>query len=129
MSIITGSIDCYCGRRIVLRTSWTEVNPGRRFHSCREYKRGGCNFFDWEDPPMCRRAQAIIPGLLRKKNDMEAEIFRLRRFQKSLWTCIVVQCLLWLLCKWVGYQLLFEELAKLQRIKDEDGCERLNYDV
>ncbi|GER39313.1 gag-pol polyprotein [Striga asiatica] len=28
--------------------------------------RGGCQFFDWEDPPICRRSRAIIPGLLRR---------------------------------------------------------------
>ncbi|KAL0374434.1 UNVERIFIED_CONTAM: hypothetical protein Sradi_3359100 [Sesamum radiatum] len=84
MSSVTGSVDCYCGRRVVVRTSWTDLNPGRRFNSCRDYNKGGCRYFEWEDPPMCRRAWMIIPGLLRKKNALEMEILNLKCSNKKL---------------------------------------------
>ncbi|CAA0840855.1 DNA topoisomerase 3-alpha [Striga hermonthica] len=93
MSHTTSAIDYYCGKRAVLHTSWTDDNPGRRFHSCLKWKRGGCKFFDWEDPPMCRRAMAIIPGLLRKVNAMEAENEKLKKsleMMKRTCICLVV---------------------------------------
>ncbi|CAA0831125.1 Unknown protein [Striga hermonthica] len=41
--------------------------------------RGGCKFFEWEDPPICRREKAIIPGLLRRVNALEDENKALRQ--------------------------------------------------
>ncbi|KAL0372192.1 UNVERIFIED_CONTAM: hypothetical protein Scaly_0900800 [Sesamum calycinum] len=37
MSSITGSVNSYCGRRVVLRTSWIELNPRWRSHAYRDY--------------------------------------------------------------------------------------------
>lgn len=58
---------CRCKQLLSSTTSWTNANPGRRFVSCSK-----CGFFDWVDPPMCERARAIIPGLLRKLNRYQA---------------------------------------------------------
>ncbi|KAL0453475.1 UNVERIFIED_CONTAM: hypothetical protein Slati_1325600 [Sesamum latifolium] len=44
MSSVAASTDCYCGMRAMLQTSWTSENPGRRFHACRDFNRGGCRF-------------------------------------------------------------------------------------
>ncbi|GJZ24216.1 hypothetical protein Tco_0561675 [Tanacetum coccineum] len=60
-------VRCHCGAQAVVRTSWTNENPGRRFWVC-------CGFIDWLDPPMCRRSTLIIPGLLRSLNNHEAQI-------------------------------------------------------
>ncbi|CAA0839873.1 zinc knuckle (CCHC-type) family protein [Striga hermonthica] len=85
MSFVTGSVDCYCGRRAVIRTSWTNENPGRRFHAClKKEEGGGCVFFDWYDPPMCRRAKSLILGLLKKMNASEEEILKLKAETLSL---------------------------------------------
>ncbi|KAK4432748.1 hypothetical protein Salat_1037000 [Sesamum alatum] len=116
MSTIVGRVDCYCGRRAVVRTSWTEVNPGRRFNACRDYNRGGCGFFDWEDPPMCRRARAIIPRLLRKKNEMEQEIMKLKCSKKKLWKVILLLFGVWLICIWVSVGCC---------LKKQEDCSRL----
>ncbi|KAK4403514.1 hypothetical protein Sango_0720000 [Sesamum angolense] len=118
MSSVTGLVDCYCGRRAVRRTSWIEMNPGRRFHACRDYNRGGCGFFYWEDPPMCRRARAIIPGLLRKKNEMEAEIVRLKCSKKMLWKVILFIFVVCLMCIWMSFGWCFK--------KEEDCSRQLN---
>nr|GMD37749.1 zinc finger, GRF-type [Ipomoea batatas] len=76
--------ECECGRQLVIRTSWTDRNPGRRFWHCSEsavssvFGMKGCGFFDWADPPMCPRAISIIPGLLRRINRDREEIERLK---------------------------------------------------
>ncbi|KAK6137742.1 hypothetical protein DH2020_028494 [Rehmannia glutinosa] len=77
MSPTTRNLDCFCGKRAVTRTTWTKENPGRRFNACLHFGRGGCRLFEWEDPPMCHRAKAIIPGLLRKINKLEGETKKL----------------------------------------------------
>ena len=62
---------CGCGNIIVVRTSWTDSNPGRRFISCDR-----CRYFRWIDGPLCEHARIIIPGLLRKINTLEAQVNR-----------------------------------------------------
>ncbi|CAN1767250.1 hypothetical protein LINPERHAP1_LOCUS10196 [Linum perenne] len=57
---------CRCGESVVLLTSWTEDNPGRRFYRCRR-----CDFFRWFDPPMQARAKAVINTLMKKVRDFE----------------------------------------------------------
>ncbi|CAN1182824.1 hypothetical protein LINPERHAP2_LOCUS36185, partial [Linum perenne] len=40
--------SCGCGQMAVIRTSWTESNPGRRVFGCGRYGRvGACIFFWW----------------------------------------------------------------------------------
>ncbi|CAA0828986.1 Unknown protein [Striga hermonthica] len=84
MSFVTGDGTCHCGRRTVIRTSWKDTNPGRRFESCLNYEHGGCDYFDWFDPPMCRRSKMIIPGLLRKMNERQTEIEKLKQKNEKL---------------------------------------------
>ncbi|KAL7120200.1 hypothetical protein ACP275_02G108700 [Erythranthe tilingii] len=65
-----------------MKTSWTELNPGRRYETCQKYRKiGGCNYFIWVDPPMCERSCQIIPGLLRRINNNEKE---LKKIEKQL---------------------------------------------
>ncbi|KAL0337389.1 UNVERIFIED_CONTAM: hypothetical protein Scaly_2014000 [Sesamum calycinum] len=84
MSTISRPIFCHCGKRAMVRTSWTNENPGRRFHSCEDYKTEGCGFFYWEDPPMCARAKVVIPGLLAKCSRYEAKLEEMRRLRRTL---------------------------------------------
>ncbi|KAF4367233.1 hypothetical protein G4B88_026740 [Cannabis sativa] len=37
-------------------------------------RRGGCEFWEWIDPPMCDRATVVIPSLLKKIRRLEQEI-------------------------------------------------------
>ncbi|GJY59423.1 hypothetical protein Tco_0459315 [Tanacetum coccineum] len=57
-----------CKAQSIIRTSWTSVNPGRRFYCCP----GTHGIIDWYDDPMCPRAVQIIPGLLRNINTLQA---------------------------------------------------------
>ncbi|KAJ9568264.1 hypothetical protein OSB04_004230 [Centaurea solstitialis] len=71
---------CKCGAPTMVRTSWTNTNPGRRFYCCsRNVSRGlipgsNCPFLGWVDPAPCNRCMVIIPGLLRSKNSVEGEL-------------------------------------------------------
>ncbi|KAL3501623.1 hypothetical protein ACH5RR_036075 [Cinchona calisaya] len=70
---------CLYRCRANLVTSWKDDNPRRRFLSCPLWQSGrGCGFFEWYDPVMCKRSRVIIPGLLRKLNEKEADIERLK---------------------------------------------------
>lgn len=74
---------CYCGKLAADRVAWTDANAGRRFRNCIEGSRG-CNYFQWVDGPLCSRAQIVIPGLLRRLNNMEADYeMRLLEVQNS----------------------------------------------
>ena len=77
---------------------------------------GGCGFFDWEDPPMCRRARAIIPGLLRKKNEMEAEILKLNFRHGRLWRQTVVLLVVCIICIWVSVGLCSKKQQEKCRV-------------
>nr|KAJ0201967.1 hypothetical protein LSAT_V11C600302490 [Lactuca sativa] len=54
----------------LVKTSWTPLNPGRRFYAC-PTKDSVCRFIGWVDLPMCARSNTIIPGLLRNINTLE----------------------------------------------------------
>ncbi|KAL7132165.1 hypothetical protein ABFS83_12G053600 [Erythranthe nasuta] len=85
---------CYCSRRVVTRTSWTDLNPGRRYSTCDNYKKiRGCNYFVWIDPPMCDRSRQIIPGLLRKINMREEELMKKSSREKCLWIAVIISWL------------------------------------
>ncbi|GKD34909.1 zinc finger, GRF-type containing protein [Tanacetum coccineum] len=62
---------CTCGLEAVIRTSWTNRNPGRRFYGCPTLSPTCVNFLGWYDPPMCQRSVQIIPGLWRSRNKLE----------------------------------------------------------
>ncbi|CAI9283648.1 unnamed protein product [Lactuca saligna] len=62
----------------LVKTSWTPLNPGRRFYDF-PTKDFVCGFIRWVDPPMCARSKTIIPGLLRNINTLEERCNRLVR--------------------------------------------------
>ncbi|KAL0430727.1 UNVERIFIED_CONTAM: hypothetical protein Sradi_0698700 [Sesamum radiatum] len=57
---------CLCGQEVVVRTPWTNLNPGRHFRGCPGDGGSYCNVFQWVDPTMCHRSKEINPGLLTK---------------------------------------------------------------
>ncbi|XP_017225141.1 uncharacterized protein LOC108201361 [Daucus carota subsp. sativus] len=93
---------CQCGLVPVLKTSWTDNNPGRRFWSCRMYlrnKRKGCGYYRWHDPPVEGRSKNIIPDLLRKIEMLEEEIKELKRKEQkdAMWLRVVIAVVLLIL--------------------------------
>ncbi|KAF5784436.1 putative transcription factor GRF family [Helianthus annuus] len=83
---------CSCGRTATIRTSWTDDNPGRRFYSCL-FKPSNYPFIGWVDPLMCLRSIRIIPGLLRKINNLQAKLFvreqEIRKKKRVIWLLIL----------------------------------------
>lgn len=79
-------------------TSWTNLNPRRRYLGCGIKKgRGdqqGCNYFERYDPIMCQRFTALIPGLLQSMNAKDDTIGRLRARERKLVHAIGVLVLL-----------------------------------
>ncbi|KAK4422769.1 hypothetical protein Salat_1859400 [Sesamum alatum] len=65
---------CKCGHDLVVRTSWTNSNPGRRFQSCSGDAGNQYGVFEWIDPPRCRRSIDVIPGLLKRLNNQEKQL-------------------------------------------------------
>ncbi|KAL2480383.1 GRF zinc finger containing protein [Abeliophyllum distichum] len=69
---------CYCGVHYVLKTSWTDENPCRRFLGCSNYRDGnGCNYFDWIDPPILNRKKSTFLSLLRRNESSEVRLHRI----------------------------------------------------
>ncbi|PWA83040.1 zinc finger, GRF-type [Artemisia annua] len=85
---------CRCGRVCIVKTSWTDAHPGRRFYSC-PIERSRCGWIDWVDPPMCERAVQIIPGLLRARNRHENAIQELTRQVRKM--------KMYLILSWLGF--------------------------
>ncbi|GJY72481.1 putative ribonuclease H-like domain-containing protein [Tanacetum coccineum] len=79
-------MNCFCGNPTVIRTSWTDTNPGRRFRSC---STNTCPIFSWVDPPMCARAMAIIPGLLRSRNALQSSLNAMESGNRRLKICLI----------------------------------------
>ncbi|PQM32635.1 uncharacterized protein Pyn_32818 [Prunus yedoensis var. nudiflora] len=91
---------CWCGKAATIRTSWTDLNPGRRFSMCaakvRETNEGlkGCQFWAWFDPAMCERSKVVISGLLKSQNRLEKSVAKARQREKVVWVILVASWVL-----------------------------------
>ncbi|GJR95620.1 zinc finger, GRF-type containing protein, partial [Tanacetum coccineum] len=72
------------------QTSWTDTNSGRRFLACPQINGERCIYFDWVDPPMCQRSMMIIPGLLKVRNRMEADMMVLVQANRNLKKYLII---------------------------------------
>ncbi|GJV60432.1 hypothetical protein Tco_1466532 [Tanacetum coccineum] len=97
-------VRCWRRRHAIIKTSWTNAHPGRRFYSC-AIEGSQCRWIDWVDLPMCPRSVQIIPGLLRARNKHEASIQELSNQVSKLKK--------YLLISWLGFVsiVLFYSLA------------------
>ncbi|XP_050226472.1 uncharacterized protein LOC126676335 [Mercurialis annua] len=93
--------NCDCNQPAVLRTSWTETNPGRRFFGCYAYQSvDGCDFFYWLDPPLSHNAKAVKLGLLRKlEKDADAKN---KKMKNSSCCCGLKYLMVFVLAFWLG---------------------------
>ncbi|KAI5338296.1 hypothetical protein L3X38_017567 [Prunus dulcis] len=59
---------CFCGMKIKWHTSWTNLNPERRFEACDQNWNSQTrhHFFDWLDNETCPSGKEVLPGLLRR---------------------------------------------------------------
>ncbi|KAL3510474.1 hypothetical protein ACH5RR_029875 [Cinchona calisaya] len=108
-------VFCKCGEPCGIVTSWTEINPARKFHGCHKYgKHGACDFCLWYDPPMCKRTNNILAKLLRnlrnaetENKNLKLELSKLKAKGSALW---IVLALSWMMV----FVLLFEYARRNQ---------------
>ncbi|GJZ13610.1 zinc finger, GRF-type containing protein [Tanacetum coccineum] len=81
---------CACGLEDVIRTSWTNRSPGRRFYGCPTLSPTCVNFLRWYDPPMCQRSVQIIPGLLRSRNELEEIVAMVEEKRRKLLKFLII---------------------------------------
>ncbi|GJT04335.1 zinc finger, GRF-type containing protein [Tanacetum coccineum] len=79
-----------CGLEAVIRTSWTNRNPGRRFYGCPTLSLTCVNFLRWYDPPMCQRSVQIILGLLRSRNELEEIVAMIEEKRHKLLKFLII---------------------------------------
>nr|GEX73535.1 hypothetical protein [Tanacetum cinerariifolium] len=94
--LVSDSILCIIndGLQAVIRTSWTNRNPGRHFMVVLHL---------WYDPPMCQRFVQIIIGLLRSRNDLEEILAMVEEKQRKLLKFLIIR------------RAIIEELERLPR--------------
>ena len=79
---------CRCGKRLVIRTSWTTLNPGRTFWSCEDVS---CNrSFQWAENQICEKGRRIISSLLNTKSRLEIELKNSKKREKRLWVVLIL---------------------------------------
>ncbi|XP_074373847.1 uncharacterized protein LOC141714213 [Apium graveolens] len=71
-------VICDCGLNALIRTLWTNKNPGRRFWSCQKNKdERSCNFFMWIDDEMSGRARNLLCELTQRNVMLEQNLLKL----------------------------------------------------
>ncbi|GJW15167.1 zinc finger, GRF-type containing protein [Tanacetum coccineum] len=83
-------VRCACGLEAVIRTSWTNRNPGRRFYGCPTLSPTCVNFLRWYDPLMCQRSVQIISGSLRSHNELEEILAMVEEKRRKLLTFLII---------------------------------------
>ncbi|KAI4997848.1 hypothetical protein ZWY2020_053190 [Hordeum vulgare] len=59
-------INCECGYKMPKWISWSDDNPGRRYHKCRFRQiggTGGCELYYWLDDPIAPFIRRLIVDL------------------------------------------------------------------
>ncbi|XP_057783059.1 uncharacterized protein LOC131023416 [Salvia miltiorrhiza] len=87
---------CYCGSRVVLMTSQTQQNPGRRFICCpKKDIKAQCRFWHWVDPetPIGEAEEEDdgeskltfwIGEYYRQQQYLEADMMRIRQLEAEI---------------------------------------------
>ncbi|CAL5202549.1 unnamed protein product [Lathyrus oleraceus] len=71
------SSECKCSLDAPLMTTWTNVNPGRRFYGCGMYKIHGykkCYHFVWLDEEINHRAKKVISTLMQNLTEEKKKV-------------------------------------------------------
>ncbi|KAM7497181.1 hypothetical protein LguiA_021595 [Lonicera macranthoides] len=67
-SSVNSRSSCHCGYPVVMKTSKTSKNPGRRFIGCRNWRsETSCGFFDWIDTNSTQSNLEISNEYLKKE--------------------------------------------------------------
>ncbi|GKA91934.1 hypothetical protein Tco_0813859 [Tanacetum coccineum] len=91
-------VRCSSGLEAVIRTSWTNRNPGHRFYGCPTLSPTCVNFLRWFDPPMCQKSIQIIPGLLKSRNELKEILVMVEEKRLKLMKFLIIS--------WVVFRVL-----------------------
>nr|GFA02215.1 zinc finger, GRF-type [Tanacetum cinerariifolium] len=100
----------------VIRISWTNRNPGRRFYGCPTLSPTCVNFLRWYDPPMCQMSVQIIPGLLRLRNELEEILAMVEEKRHKL--------LKFLIMSWVVFGFYVQYAKEAQQANEHSNLTR-----
>ncbi|GJT16774.1 hypothetical protein Tco_0875480 [Tanacetum coccineum] len=84
------AVRCACVLEAVIRTSWTNRNPGRRLYGCPTLVNMIRSKNMWYDPPMCQRYVQIILGLLRSRNELEEILVVVEEKRRKLLKFLII---------------------------------------
>lgn len=74
-----GCFECDCGKAALVRQSWTDANPGRRFYRCGAGWKNVCNYFRWRNLEKPHGWQKI--ALLEARDLIKAQTEELSRLK------------------------------------------------
>ncbi|GKA43934.1 hypothetical protein Tco_0736658 [Tanacetum coccineum] len=109
-------VRCSCGLKAVIRTSWTNRNPGWRLYGCPTLSPTYVNFIRWFDPPMCQRFVQIILGLLRSRNELKEILAMVEEKRLKLMKFLIIN---WVV---MGYGVVDEYGFELIDEMNSFGC-------
>ncbi|XP_028751355.1 uncharacterized protein LOC114711168 [Neltuma alba] len=90
-----GCEKCRCGDDIVVFTSWTEQNYGRRFLKCPNHKeQWSCNYFDWIDALVENPMLKELKKMKKNSDDMRR---RMKKLERVIFVVVMVNVVLF--CK------------------------------
>ncbi|KAK4421710.1 hypothetical protein Salat_2121600 [Sesamum alatum] len=83
--------------------SFSALHGLRKIHATGSILVDITRFFSSEDPVMCRRAKAIIPGLLRRINRLEGDVEDLKSKNQKIRKKLVAMVLILVVWFWWGW--------------------------
>ncbi|TYI39424.1 hypothetical protein ES332_A02G097500v1 [Gossypium tomentosum] len=73
------AVKCHCNKLAPRDTSWSDLNPGRRFYGCSDFRDGGCDFFKWYDGKKCDREIELLRQLRDSERNLLKDNLALRK--------------------------------------------------
>ncbi|XP_059316103.1 uncharacterized protein LOC132066934 [Lycium ferocissimum] len=79
------TVRCKYGDLLIMQTSWSNDNPGRRFWSCPRYREKSCKFFRWRDrDEIDARSKFVISRLANRVKDLEKSLAYFQSMEKEM---------------------------------------------
>ncbi|KAH1082169.1 hypothetical protein J1N35_021930 [Gossypium stocksii] len=78
------AVKCHCNKLAPRDASWSDLNPGRRFYGCLNFRDGGCDFFKWYDGKMYDHATELLHRLRDSERNLLKENLALRKYAMDL---------------------------------------------
>ncbi|KAH1045769.1 hypothetical protein J1N35_036553 [Gossypium stocksii] len=73
------AVKCHCNKLAPRDTSWRDLNLGRSFYGCSDFRDNGYDFFKWYDGKMCARATELLHQLRDSERNLLKENLALRK--------------------------------------------------